>query len=77
MKYFAFGALFTALIKAELSRLFTVKLEINTLFTPKAIHSLAILMVFNVASEKIYLVLSTGRAIIVVLIYKCVLLSPM
>lgn len=44
-KYFAFGALFTALIKAELRRVFTVKLEINTIFTPKETHSLTILMI--------------------------------
>ena len=41
---FSFRALFTALIKVELRRVFNVKLEMNTPFTPKETHSLAILM---------------------------------
>ena len=45
MRHFAFKVLFTALIKAKLRREFTVKLEINTVFTPKGTHSLTILMI--------------------------------
>ena len=44
MKYLAFRPLCTALIKAELYRAVTVKLEINTLFTPRATYFLAIFM---------------------------------
>ena len=40
MWHLAFRVLFTALIKAELHRLFTVKLEVNTLFAPKDKHIL-------------------------------------
>ena len=39
MRYLAFRAFFTALIKVEFRRMLTVKLEINTLFTPKATFS--------------------------------------
>ena len=47
MRYLAFRVLFTALIKAELRRVFTVKIEINTFFTPKATHYLVILMILS------------------------------
>ena len=47
MIHLVFRVFFTALIKAELRQVFTVKLEINTLFTPKATHSLAILMILS------------------------------
>ena len=40
-----FRVLFTALIKIELHLVLTVKLEINTLITRKATHSLAILVI--------------------------------
>ena len=42
MRHLALRDLFPALIKAELHRVFTIKLEINTLFTPKATHSINI-----------------------------------
>ena len=44
MRYLAFRVLFTAQIKAEFRRVFTIKFETNSLFTPKATHSLAILI---------------------------------
>ena len=47
MTHVAFRVLFIALINTKLSRVFTVKLEINTLFTPKATHSVAILMILS------------------------------
>ena len=47
MRHLAFRVLFTALVKAELRRVFTVKLEINTLFTPKATDYLAIFMILS------------------------------
>ena len=47
MRHLAFRVLFTALINAKLCQVFTIKLEINTLFTPKATHSLAILMILS------------------------------
>ena len=42
MRHLALRDLVPALIKAELHRVFTIKLEINTLFTPKATHSINI-----------------------------------
>ena len=42
MRHLALRDLFPALIKAELHRVFTIKLEINTFFTPKATHSINI-----------------------------------
>ena len=56
MRHLGLRVLFTAVIKVELCQVFAVKLEINTLFTTKATHSLAILMIlwatrFLLASE--------------------------
>ena len=41
MGHVAFRALFTALRKAELRRVFTIMFEINALLIPKASHSVA------------------------------------
>ena len=50
----ALGVLFTALIKAEMCIAFTVKLEINTLFTPKTTNSLEMLMILSAARSLQY-----------------------
>ena len=42
MRHLALRYLVPALIKAELHRVFTIKLEINALFAPKATHSINI-----------------------------------
>ena len=42
MRHLALRDLVPALIKAELHRVFTIKLEINALFAPKATHSINI-----------------------------------
>ena len=44
-----FMVLFTAPINFELRQVFTIKLETNTLFTPKATHSLTVLMILSTA----------------------------
>ena len=48
MRHLIFRILFTALIKADLRRAVIVKLEIRSLFKPKATHSLAVLMILLV-----------------------------
>ena len=47
MRYLAFRTLFTTLIKAELRRVFMVTFEKNIFFSPKATHSLAMLMTLS------------------------------
>ena len=49
MRHLAFRAFFTALIKVELRRVFTVKLEMYTLFIVKTTHSLVVLMILSAA----------------------------
>ena len=49
LRHLAFRAFFTALIKVELRRVFTVKLEMYTLFTVKTTHSLGMLMILSAA----------------------------
>ena len=44
---FRFRSFIYTLIKAELHRMFTIKREMNTLFAPKAIHYLAMLMTMS------------------------------
>lgn len=47
MRHLSFRVLFKAIIIAELRQVFTVKLDINTVFTPKTTQSPAILTILS------------------------------